>query len=515
MSISALKAITMVRPGIEGRGKVGNVKDIEATILRELGFLRRRIGTLGVLKKVPLINRLGIVSTGAALREFIKTIGENIEASGIKQKFIYDHSIIYDPDYKREKILYDPAVDFGAVSVKRLLEQTKIDPREIGGLYVASTTFNSTDPPLADRIVSKLIRDGVVKKEDVEINGNGDSGWSTKTIVEGCTGWVRLVDHIERDMQLKQLQGKKNKYSLGLAVAANSMHIGGNNPHEIIAYGDGAAGGLFIPLKDNSGPFIIGPLRHLISKADLVIHPFKDPRDNKLKGKISRFFSSNYVESKKVAQIIAEQVPQYLDEFLQEEEFQINDVDHIIISQTSKGILDRTIVTLAEKYIERQKLNLNRNNIRDVLKHIIDVYCKGLGLEFEKKKKSILCNYILRIIETNQSEKIYEYLNNDEKALFDYIKLLYDSIYRVYDKHGYTGVASIPMAIAQGVEDKVIELNHPMLWLGSGLGIKVQGVLSVDPSYKKKKPDSDYEISVAPKEVVISAPKKQLLVASE
>ncbi len=480
MSISALKAITMVRPGIEVRGKVINANNIESIIIQQLGLTRRIIASLGALtSKVPLLNKLGIVEVGTNLRRFIKSIGENIDVSGIKQKFIYDHSIVYDPDCKSEKILYDPAVDLGAVAVKRLLEQTKIHPKEIGELYVASTTFNSADPPLSDRIVAKLIRDGVLKKNDVEKSSNGNAGWATKTIVEGCTGWIRLVETIENDMQLKQFQGRVNKYAIGLAIGANSIHVKGNNPHELLAYGDGAAGGLFIPQKDNSGPFTIGPLRHLMSQADLVIHPFMETSNRSLKERIREYFSSNYIASRKVAKIIAENVPEYLDTVLKENELQIDELDLIIISQTSKGILDKTVITLAEKFIERQNLALKPNIIREELKTIIENYYGNLEKEFEKKKKSILCNYFLKTLELNSQEnKIYQFLNSDEKKLFDFMMLLYSTVYRVYEKHGYTGVASIPMAIAQGVEDKVIELDDPMIWLGSGVGIKVQSVLS-------------------------------------
>lgn len=498
MSISALKAITMARPGIEARGTVVGPRDIENTIIRGLGFQRRLISKLGLLKRVPLINRLGLVKASSALREFIKGIQDNIEASGIKQGFVCDHSLIYDPDCKLRKIPYDPAVDLGSVAIKRLLDQTKIDPKEIGALYVACTSFNSADPPLGDRILAKLIRDGVIKEKDFEANGtNGNSPWVTKTIAEGCVGWIRLVEEVERDMQLKQLQGGVNKYALGVAIAVNSIHINGINPHEIIAYKDGAAAGLFIPRKDNSGPFIIGPLKQLPNHADLVVHPFKVPR--------ALASVSNYVDSRKVAKIIAENVPEYLEKFLEERDFQVTDLDHIIISQTSKGILDRTVIELSETFIKKQNLNLKPNQIREVLKKLIEIRFGDLEKEFETKKRSILSNYFLRVVETNQGAKIYEYLNNDERKLFDFMMVLYNSIYRVYDKHSYTGVASIPMALAQGVEDKVIELNHPMLWLGSGLGIKFQGLLSVDPNYQKLKADSDCDIKVVGSKETVEA----------
>ena len=300
MSISALRAITMARPGIETRGQIVDSRATEERILREVGLVRRLYGRLPDVKSVERL--VTLIGQSSLLRDlglerllpgkprtpedkkeptladrlnglilppfevanhygdFLDDLPRYIAESGVREGYIFDTSIKYDPDYRTQKIPYDPAVDLGATAVRRLLTETKIDARDIAGLYVACTTFNTADPPIGDRILTKLVRDKNLPKEHVESDvKRGKPGWFTKTIPEGCVGWVRLVDEIERDMELNSHHGQKNKYVIGVAVGANSIHLTGKNPHEIISYRDGAAAGLFIPKDDNSGPFIVGP----------------------------------------------------------------------------------------------------------------------------------------------------------------------------------------------------------------------------------------------------------------
>ena len=490
MSISALTAISMARPGIEARGRVASANEIEAMVRKEFGFSRRWLASWGALNGVPLLKRLPGVHYATTPREFLKHLHSNIEASGIKQKFAIDTSIRYDPESPQLKIPYDPAVDLGVVAVTKLLKETRIDPREIGGLFVACTTANSGDPPVAELIVSKLIRDGIVKKDHVE-RKSPDSliGWDTMTYVKGCVGWIQLMEEIEKEMQSNSWKGEKNKPIIGLAIAANGMHMNGANPHEIIAYGDGSAAGLFVPREDNSGPLVFGKLVSVLSEAHRVVHPFKEP---KLKWfeRIQQHFTSNYMASKKAAHIISEKIPEYLDTFLEQNGLDFDAFEHIIISQTSKGILDKTIIKLAESFIARQGLGLDSNKIRPELKRTLDEVFSLISVDTSTfKGRNLLCNYFMKLIETNHGESFLSSLTPNEAKLYNFMDLLFKSIYRVYDRHGYTGVASIPMAIAQGIEDGDIALDHPMLMVGSGLGINVQGIMSPQPSYKRDRTD--------------------------
>ncbi len=489
----------MVRPGIEVRGKVANQADIQRAVIQEMGLARRLLAKAGVLNKVPLINRFPPVQYADVLRAFLRALPDNIEASGVKQKFVVDHTIQFDPDFSSQYVPYDPAVDLGASAVAKLLKEASIDPKEVGSLYVACTTFNSADPPLADRILSKLVRDKFVQLKDVMWNGESvDIGWVTHNIVEGCVGWIKLVEMIEHDMQLNELNGKQNKYAIGVAIAANSIHMQGNNPHEIIAYGDGAAAALFAPSPDNSGPFIIGVPKKLVSEADRVIHPFREPSQLSLRQKIGNYFNSNYVPSRKIAHIISEEVPEYLTYLLESNDCKVSDLEQIIISQTSKGVLDKTIIRVSERYLQKEKIQLNPNEIRPDLKDLIDTYCEGVGeiANSSSKKKSILCNYFLKVISEGKDEKVCTFMRAEERKLFDFMRVLYDSICRVYDRHGYTGVASIPMAIAQGVEDRKIKLaGDNMVQLGSGLGVNLQGLLMINKNKTKRNEPDSYKIT--------------------
>lgn len=544
----------MARPGIETRGERVDRQKLEETIIKELGLGRRLFSQLpevdGVRRLVNLIasfpmfggtvtskelrkdlalqqsfggrskdliplneddlnrvkdttpKRRSLVQkeleiayrwlkprleAAKGMRKFVSNLPEAIDDSGFVEKFIVDQS-------SRE----DPALELGVAAVKKLLKDTDIDPADIGYLYVACTSARMQDPPLSNRILWRLVRDRIVPKEVAECNGSGDIGWIPDDLGRGCVGWVRVAQRIEREMLLNHFLGVKNKAAIAVAIGVNSMHMVGNNPHEIITYGDGAGAGLFELNDDNLSAFLSSAIRTKLSDADRVLHPYPGtvPEPDSIQEMIGRYFASNFISSTKVAKTLSEEVPVLLSSLLEKNGLTLDALDHVVISQTSSSVLDIITVRLGADFIKREKLNLKVEEIRPELRRLIeDHFPKSKEInKSERKRKFALCNYFLKVIESKRDEEvIFDALKEDEQKLFIFLMELYYKIPRYYSKHGYTGVASIPMAIAQGVEEKKIDLSHPMAWIGTGLGINIEGALSVDRVNGKRKGALDLE----------------------
>ncbi len=215
-----------------------------------------------------------------------------------------------------------------------------------------------------------------------------------------------------------------------------------------------------------------------MAEADKVVHPFKKFDKLSALERIKRYFTplTNYGGSKRVAKNIADKCPDYLWKLSNNNNSSIYDFDHVILSQTSKGVIDRIEFGLAEKIREELKLN---PNIRLELKAAIDEI-GGESTYALNKEKHLLTTNLFRIIENDNWAKlnVYKSMTQDEIELMHFMVFLHQSLYRTYDQHSYTGVASIPMAIAQGVIDKKIDLEYDKIaMVASGLGGKMQGAL--------------------------------------
>ena len=496
MPVSKIVLTSLVRPGIEARGFVANSKDIESTVLKELGFRK-------IVRFLP-------TKKASELRRSLKELSKHIETAGIKQKFVVDTSIEFDTDYKDCKIAYDPVVDLSVVAIKKLLQENKIDPSDIGSFYLASTTANAYDPPPSSRVLSKLVRDKIVPKKVIE--GTNGLGWKPKMITEGCVGSMRALEEIANDFtnssniadlikaihknenkpleDLKEFitnhstdssKSNNSKYALAVFTAANSIHMDASNPHEIINYGDGSAAFLIKQMDDDTGNIVVGEEEIDMREADKVVHEFKKFDKLSWFQKIKRYFAphTNILASKMVAQNIAMRTPKYLSSLASDNGVNIYDFNHIVLSQTSKGVIDRVELALAEKIREDLKIP---PNVRPELKAAIDIVADDSSYILTRDKDSLVTN-LFRIIENSHKADLYTRMtkNNmtkDETTLLQLMVLLDRAMFRSYDMHSYTGVASIPMAIAQGVMDKKIDLEKDNIaMVSSGLGGKMLGAI--------------------------------------
>ncbi len=494
MRVAKLVETSIARPGIETRGKVVGPKAIARTIREQLGA-RKALTLLppvsddwekGPLKYFKWLVKL--LQNGSRMREALNKLPEHIELSGIKSKFIVDRSLEFDPDCPNERIPYDPVTDMSAAAVKRLLQETQIEPSQIGSFYLATTTPNSFDPPPAVRVLAKLIRDKAIPRKVVEGDGRRN-GWKTRGVNEGCVGSVIALENIEQDMELRALSDPNDhRYALAVFAAANSIHMKPESPHEIINYGDGAAAMLFMCTENDSGNITIADEKHDMKEVDKVVHQLKPFNRYSIYEKFLRYFSptSNYGASKRVAKNIADRCPDYLLSLAADNGFNVWDFDHLVLSQTSKGVVDRVEFGVAEKI--RASLGLNPN-IRPELKAHIEEMADESSFTL-LKEKDLLTTNLFRIIENDRWTELLPAMSRDEVELMNYMILLHQSVVRTYPTHSYTGVSSIPMAIAQGVMDKTIDLrNDSIAMVSSGLCGRMKGAIISNSSFDSGEPN--------------------------
>ena len=410
---------------------------------------------------------------------------QRIEASGIKEKYVVEQTPPQDEDIQSGKKHYDPAGELGALAVGKIISHLRasgIPLKEVGMLYVACSTSYCNDPPIDGYILNRLVRDGIVTQDEV-------SDWKIDVITKGCIGWVSLVNRLASEM-CSPSWGKNKKYAIGCAVGVNSIYLDGVNPHEIIAYGDGGAAALFSLEENGAGKITFDELKRYEIRDSQVAHPVIKTVTGGLTHRIkhSLGLDTNYFASKKTALAIAKHSPGQFAKLVNDSENDIGSFDHIVASQTSKSVIDDIILGLLE--IKRNELGIS-SNIRPEFDHSLEAYRDGFAFR-EKMRVTNLCENLFSLFEKYKHDKkaleqIQEKLNKDEQKLWSCMIHLDKIVVRSYTHHAYTGVASIPMAIAEFLELGIIDLNKDSIaMLGSGLvdgGINVQGSL-VNNDYK-------------------------------
>ncbi|OGI18744.1 MAG: hypothetical protein A3B68_03635 [Candidatus Melainabacteria bacterium RIFCSPHIGHO2_02_FULL_34_12] len=447
-----LEQMGLVRRGFSQLGRFSpffNVQELKPEKLEQLTRYQRMQRAIATeLKPYKKLEPIRTVLNRAELTlDFIKRLPEYIEIAGIREKYTVDNSS-----------KHDPLEDMGVYLIKKLIEENGLDVDQVDALYVATTTSRANDPPITSRILSRLSNEnrGKYPAEVLE-------KWKTKVIAEGCVGSVKALDEIERDMFLK-----KANVAIVLYLANNSMHMKGNNPHEIINYGDGGAGMLIVSSDDSSGPLVFGTENFKLTQAAAVTHNMKRPENISLWARVLEHFHSNVVSSKKVAKDISNRVPPYMLELMKSSRTSINDYNHIFLSQTSAGVVKRIELAIAEDY------------------------GTSIGIErLTRKGSENIYDYFYKLVDSGKQvdSDIYEALNDTERNLLEFMMLLHDTVVRVYQIHGYTGVASIPMALAHYVKEGLVDLDKDnLLLVASGLGGKIQGANMLNSKVKQPHP---------------------------
>ena len=466
MSGIKIKSTAIYLPSIHGPGTMYKADDgsLEEKVLEELGPIRKGFAQVGRLspffnvrdlkpgeekqltkyqiRQRALATKLQfetlepvrkVLERAEFLREFIKKLPYYIQISGIKEKYTLDNSS-----------KQDPLLDMGVYLVKKLMADNGLNADQIDALYVSTTTSRANDTEIATRLQEKLwLMDNksfprtVIEK------------WKTKVIPEGCVGSINMMEEIENATSTGEI-----KTVIALSLANNSIHMKGNNPHEIITYADGGGGMLIISTNNAPGTISVSPLKKNLRHATAVTHNMKEAKGKGLRERIESYFTSNILDSKKIALDISNRVPSYTLELMNSNQTKVNDFNHIFFSQTSANVIKRIEITIAEDY------------------------GKSIGVQNPQKGSEGIYDYFYKLVDSGKpiDTAIYQALPDNERNLLEFMILLHDTVVRVYQIHGYTGVASIPMALAHYVEEGLFDLEKDnALFVASGMGGKIQG----------------------------------------
>lgn len=492
MSVAAIKGIRYVRPGVEVKGEIIPPAEIAKILKREIGIGRR------LFSKIPFLR------SASRLSEYHRRIFQSLERPAMYSK----HMVSWEGTD-------DPACDMASGAVKSLLDHVKdkfgITSKQIYAIVVTGTTFNSNDPPGSSGVIDKLITDKVVPAEVITGDGkDGRTGWEVWNITEGCDGWVKMADLIDRFMKAKLFDGKFKKedlqnpdgkrYVIGVAAANNELYMDGKNPHEILTYTNNAVATLFEVIEDNSGPLVFGDEKIFPNRRGKVTHHIREPKGLNSWG---QYFRPNIAESKKEASRLRHSSPGYLLTLSKNNGFQISDFKKIIISQISEAVLRKVEIRLADEYRKELKLFPNiRQELKEVLLTLginesaiksdtedeLDSFIEDEVGEKEKKEGEIegnICRYfyvLAKKLSDNDdlyaTNEVISLLNFNEGQLLQYMIKLHKAIPRTkHENGGYSGVTDLPITLAQLIEKENVDLKKDsLIFVGMGLG-KMEGMI--------------------------------------
>ena len=338
-----------------------------------------------------------------------------IEASGIKRRFMVDHTARRDERTNVQGLVFDRAVDLGAAAVCKLIGQLRkegIDLRDVAALRVACSTANCNDPTVGENIKDRLIALGIVSHDEVK-------DWDTKGTEDSCTAWVSAIEDVTGNFNINSYPEKK--YAVVVAVGVYTRHFKGKHPHHTVAYNDRAAAGVFKFQEDSNGRIILATTRKIFDPTkSKPKHEDREPEEprlwkrawNSIKNEFD--LTSSHRASKNVATTIYKEAPKYLYEMLEDEKLDLLDFDFIVFSQTSRGVLEKEELGIAE--LLREKRFKLPKKVDLSLYNLVRENCENINT-VQADKLPTINGVLFEAVEKGLTSEIENLLTADEKAL--------------------------------------------------------------------------------------------------
>ena len=278
------------------------------------------------------MSSVSIVSTGAYLPNKAITNQELAKDLDLTEQEIVKKSGI-EVRYKVEE---ESIEELAIKATKKLLEKTSLNPQEIGGIFVATTTTNRLMPGISFYIQKELKIEKAICLD----------------ILAGCSGYINAFD-----LATSYLAQGKIKYALVIGVEVLSQYLDKKDSSTFILFGDGAGATLLAKTQEPKQYYC-----HLESNGNegdiLTLHA---NQTIKMNGKaIYKYAITDTVRN--------------VQELLKETKQNKEEIKYIIPHQSNLRIIEKIA----------QKLEIPQNKVYTNIKEVGNTFCASIPIALEE-----------------------------------------------------------------------------------------------------------------------------------